>query len=105
MQGTTATYVALGSDLVAMTWLLSSIRLGGTIPGLCHKTYRTTRSKYPPWHTVVSPPNAYGVNMGIEQPFRDPQAPFPKRTHNCGALNASDAGSRVTLTGWLLPER
>ncbi|KAJ6510026.1 tRNA synthetases class II-domain-containing protein [Mycena vitilis] len=32
-------------------------------------------------------------------------APFPKRTHNCGALTAADVGSRVVLTGWLLPER
>ncbi|KAL0949568.1 hypothetical protein HGRIS_009617 [Hohenbuehelia grisea] len=32
-------------------------------------------------------------------------APFPKRTHNCGALTAADAGSRVILSGWLLPER
>ncbi|KAJ7667786.1 tRNA synthetases class II-domain-containing protein [Mycena polygramma] len=34
-----------------------------------------------------------------------PPAPFPKRTHNCGALAAADVGSRVVLTGWLLPER
>ncbi|KAJ7638608.1 tRNA synthetases class II-domain-containing protein [Roridomyces roridus] len=32
-------------------------------------------------------------------------APFPKRTHSCGALTAQDAGSRVVLTGWLQPER
>ncbi|KAJ7047588.1 tRNA synthetases class II-domain-containing protein [Mycena alexandri] len=32
-------------------------------------------------------------------------APFPKRTHTCGALTAADVGSRVVLTGWLLPER
>ncbi|KAJ7937263.1 hypothetical protein B0H13DRAFT_2302978 [Mycena leptocephala] len=32
-------------------------------------------------------------------------APFPKRTHSCGALTAADVGSRVVLTGWLLPER
>ncbi|KAF7355121.1 AA-TRNA-LIGASE-II domain-containing protein [Mycena sanguinolenta] len=32
-------------------------------------------------------------------------APFPKRTHSCGALSAADVGSRVVLTGWLLPER
>ncbi|KAF7352982.1 AA-TRNA-LIGASE-II domain-containing protein [Mycena venus] len=32
-------------------------------------------------------------------------APFPKRTHSCGALTAADVGSRVVLTGWLLPGR
>ncbi|KAK7061532.1 aa-TRNA-ligase-II domain-containing protein [Favolaschia claudopus] len=32
-------------------------------------------------------------------------APFPARTHSCGALTAADVGSRVVLTGWLLPER
>ncbi|KAJ7283865.1 hypothetical protein C8J57DRAFT_1677364 [Mycena rebaudengoi] len=32
-------------------------------------------------------------------------APFPQRTHTCGALSAADVGSRVVLTGWLLPER
>ncbi|KAF8826536.1 hypothetical protein HHX47_DHR5000288 [Lentinula edodes] len=32
-------------------------------------------------------------------------APFPSRTHTCGGLSALDAGSRVILTGWLLPER
>ncbi|KAJ3790576.1 tRNA synthetases class II-domain-containing protein [Lentinula aff. detonsa] len=32
-------------------------------------------------------------------------APFPSRTHTCGGLSARDAGSRVILTGWLLPER
>ncbi|KAH7930300.1 hypothetical protein BV22DRAFT_1140177 [Leucogyrophana mollusca] len=31
--------------------------------------------------------------------------PFPKRTHTCGELTAASAGSRVTLAGWLLPER
>ncbi|KAJ7774320.1 tRNA synthetases class II-domain-containing protein [Mycena maculata] len=36
---------------------------------------------------------------------QSPSAPFPKRTHNCGALTAADVGSRVVLTGWLLPER
>ncbi|TFK76130.1 hypothetical protein BDN72DRAFT_810172 [Pluteus cervinus] len=46
-----------------------------------------------------------------QQPFKfSPQqsphcAPFPKRTHNCGSLTAGDAGSRVILTGWLLPAR
>ncbi|KAF9563691.1 aspartyl-tRNA synthetase [Agrocybe pediades] len=32
-------------------------------------------------------------------------APFPKRTHTCGALSAGDAGKRVILMGWILPER
>ncbi|KAH7916741.1 hypothetical protein BJ138DRAFT_1169052 [Hygrophoropsis aurantiaca] len=32
-------------------------------------------------------------------------APFPKRTHTCGELTSASAGERVTLTGWLLPER
>ncbi|EMD41035.1 hypothetical protein CERSUDRAFT_62979 [Gelatoporia subvermispora B] len=30
---------------------------------------------------------------------------FPSRTHNCGALRASDADCDVVLVGWLLPER
>ncbi|KAJ7179338.1 hypothetical protein C8R46DRAFT_1211911 [Mycena filopes] len=37
--------------------------------------------------------------------LRPHSAPFPKRTHTCGALTAADVGSRVVLTGWLLPER
>ncbi|KAG2013916.1 aspartyl-tRNA synthetase [Coprinopsis cinerea AmutBmut pab1-1] len=32
-------------------------------------------------------------------------APFPRRTHSCGSLSAQDAGSKVVLAGWLLPER
>ncbi|KAF8204946.1 aspartyl-tRNA synthetase [Pholiota molesta] len=32
-------------------------------------------------------------------------SPYPNRTHTCGSLSAGDAGSRVILTGWLLPER
>ena len=32
-------------------------------------------------------------------------APFPKRSHNCGALTSGHVGSRVVLAGWLLPER
>ncbi len=36
--------------------------------------------------------------------YLDP-APFPKRSHNCGALTSADVGSTVVLTGWLLPER
>ncbi|KAF9485386.1 hypothetical protein BDN70DRAFT_988900 [Pholiota conissans] len=32
-------------------------------------------------------------------------APYPARTHTCGALSAGDAGKQVILTGWLLPER
>ncbi|KIJ70312.1 hypothetical protein HYDPIDRAFT_172163 [Hydnomerulius pinastri MD-312] len=32
-------------------------------------------------------------------------APYPKRTHTCGELTPAHAGSRVILTGWLLPER
>ncbi|KAJ3534202.1 hypothetical protein NM688_g7172 [Phlebia brevispora] len=31
--------------------------------------------------------------------------PFPARTHHCGGLSAKDAGSKVVLTGWLLPGR
>ncbi|EIW82250.1 hypothetical protein CONPUDRAFT_136775 [Coniophora puteana RWD-64-598 SS2] len=33
------------------------------------------------------------------------RAPFPRRTHNCGQLSSVNAGSRVVLAGWLLPER
>jgi hypothetical protein len=29
----------------------------------------------------------------------------PPRTHTCGALGPADAGKRVVLAGWLLPER
>ncbi|KAI0002982.1 tRNA synthetases class II-domain-containing protein [Russula compacta] len=36
---------------------------------------------------------------------RPTNAPFPKRSHNCGALTSADVGSRVVLAGWLLPER
>ncbi|KAF7331803.1 AA-TRNA-LIGASE-II domain-containing protein [Mycena kentingensis (nom. inval.)] len=32
-------------------------------------------------------------------------APFPPRTHSCGALSALNVGARVVLSGWLLPER
>lgn len=32
-------------------------------------------------------------------------APFPARTHTCAQLSAEHAGSRVVLTGWLLPPR
>ncbi|KAF8974593.1 tRNA synthetases class II-domain-containing protein [Flammula alnicola] len=50
---------------------------------------------------------------GMSRSFRvasgcwDPHfpAPYPKRTHTCGSLTAGDAGSRVILTGWILPER
>ncbi|CAK5275756.1 unnamed protein product, partial [Mycena citricolor] len=38
-------------------------------------------------------------------PLKPHSAPFPARTHNCGVLTAADVGSRVVLTGWLLPER
>ncbi|KAH7887947.1 hypothetical protein F5I97DRAFT_2013398 [Phlebopus sp. FC_14] len=31
--------------------------------------------------------------------------PYSKRTHTCGELSPAHAGSRVILTGWLLPER
>ncbi|KAL1744391.1 tRNA synthetases class II-domain-containing protein [Schizophyllum fasciatum] len=40
--------------------------------------------------------------------FRLPKtvlAPYPKRTHNCGTLSAADAGKKVVLAGWILPER
>lgn len=32
-------------------------------------------------------------------------APFPRRTHHCGTLSAKHAGSKVVLSGWLLPGR
>ncbi|KAI0069041.1 hypothetical protein BV25DRAFT_77833 [Artomyces pyxidatus] len=32
-------------------------------------------------------------------------APFPSRSHTCGALSSKDVGARVVLAGWLLPER
>ncbi|KAI1792850.1 hypothetical protein LXA43DRAFT_1003500 [Ganoderma leucocontextum] len=31
-------------------------------------------------------------------------APFPKRTHTCGALTVADADKAVVLTGWLVPK-
>ncbi|KAI0092817.1 hypothetical protein BDY19DRAFT_926459 [Irpex rosettiformis] len=45
--------------------------------------------------TVASAPNTY----------RGHCAPFPARTHTCAQLSAQNAGSRVVLTGWLLPPR
>lgn len=38
-------------------------------------------------------------------PLKAHCSPFPRRTHTCGSLSARDAGSKVTLTGWLLPGR
>ncbi|EIM88250.1 uncharacterized protein STEHIDRAFT_120456, partial [Stereum hirsutum FP-91666 SS1] len=32
-------------------------------------------------------------------------APFPNRTHTCGALTSKDVGSNVVLAGWLVSER
>ncbi|KIY49584.1 hypothetical protein FISHEDRAFT_41643, partial [Fistulina hepatica ATCC 64428] len=32
-------------------------------------------------------------------------APFPKRTHNCGALSAKDDGEQVVVAGWLSSKR
>ncbi|KAJ7499145.1 tRNA synthetases class II-domain-containing protein [Mycena latifolia] len=45
-----------------------------------------------------------GEVAGVKE-AEDGLSPFPKRTHSCGALTAADVGSRVVLTGWLLPER
>lgn len=39
------------------------------------------------------------------QSLKAHNAPFPRRSHHCGSLSAKDAGSSVTLTGWLLPGR
>ncbi|TCD71341.1 hypothetical protein EIP91_011112 [Steccherinum ochraceum] len=38
-------------------------------------------------------------------PSRAHNAPYPTRTHNCGALRLEDAGSKVVLAGWLCPGR
>ncbi|KIY67356.1 aspartyl-tRNA synthetase [Cylindrobasidium torrendii FP15055 ss-10] len=38
-------------------------------------------------------------------PLRAHCGPFPARTHTCGGLSDSDAGSRVVLSGWLLNKR
>ncbi|KIL00386.1 hypothetical protein PAXRUDRAFT_130007 [Paxillus rubicundulus Ve08.2h10] len=46
------------------------------------------------WNTQTSSTHAFSHS-----------APYPKRTHTCGELTPAHAGSRVTLTGWLLPER
>ncbi|KAF8897296.1 hypothetical protein BD779DRAFT_1490101 [Infundibulicybe gibba] len=40
-----------------------------------------------------------------QDPPQPHSAPYPVRTHNCGSLSAGDAGSRVILAGWILPER
>ncbi|CAA7260176.1 unnamed protein product [Cyclocybe aegerita] len=32
-------------------------------------------------------------------------APYPDRTHSCGSLSPDNAGQRVILAGWILPER
>ncbi|EDR14155.1 uncharacterized protein LACBIDRAFT_305695 [Laccaria bicolor S238N-H82] len=45
----------------------------------------------------------YSLQASCQQRARS--APYPKRTHNCGSLTARDAGSRVVLAGWILPER
>ena len=37
-------------------------------------------------------------------PHGFPTAPFPRRTHTCGALSPSDADKTVVLTGWLIPK-
>ncbi|EKM59710.1 uncharacterized protein PHACADRAFT_250385 [Phanerochaete carnosa HHB-10118-sp] len=39
------------------------------------------------------------------QSLKSHNAPFPRRSHHCGSLSVKDAGSSVTLTGWLLPGR
>jgi len=55
-------------------------------------------------HIVVSSP-PYNRRGLIKLWYYPISAPYPSRTHTCGALSARDAGSRVILTGWLLPER
>lgn len=37
--------------------------------------------------------------------FHASAAPFPPRTHSCSQLSNDLAGAKVTLAGWLLPER
>ncbi|KAH8106244.1 tRNA synthetases class II-domain-containing protein [Cristinia sonorae] len=57
------------------------------------------RTKLPPFIAARS------FAIQSDPPSRAHSAPYQKRTHNCGALNLSHAGSRVVLAGWLSPGR
>ncbi|KAI0370230.1 hypothetical protein BV20DRAFT_1019264 [Pilatotrama ljubarskyi] len=49
---------------------------------------------------------AYGVNAPEDRTTTQVahSAPFPRRTHTCGALSAEDAEKPVVLVGWLVPK-
>ncbi|KAJ3762893.1 hypothetical protein EV360DRAFT_92159 [Lentinula raphanica] len=53
----------------------------------------------------ISTSSSTSQDLPNDTKFSAHTAPFPSRTHTCGGLSARDAGSRVILTGWLLPER
>jgi hypothetical protein len=68
-------------------------------------THTTTSLSSPPHKWFVTPyvlssfSHHFGISVGSAP------APFPKRSHTCGALTSADVGSSVVLAGWLLPER
>ncbi|KAJ7507537.1 tRNA synthetases class II-domain-containing protein [Mycena galericulata] len=57
------------------------------------------------WRVLRCPPVPRFSRKYAAPSLRPHSAPFPNRTHTCGALTLADVGSRVVLTGWLLPER
>ncbi|KAF8271780.1 hypothetical protein EI94DRAFT_1770283 [Lactarius quietus] len=59
-----------------------------------------------PWSVSPSLPPSLSVELDSPSAFRwCAPAPFPKRSHNCGALTSADVGSPVVLAGWILSER
>ncbi|KAK2466515.1 hypothetical protein APHAL10511_002157 [Amanita phalloides] len=55
--------------------------------------------------TLPCPHKSLALYSSRSHPLSAHSAPYPSRTHDCGALSANDVGSRVVLAGWLLPER
>ncbi|KII95787.1 hypothetical protein PLICRDRAFT_34734 [Plicaturopsis crispa FD-325 SS-3] len=78
-----------------------SRRIHATVLEHQHRASSLTLSKRS--HATNTPPP--GVNANAHLRTDAHCAPYPKRTHNCGALTAADVGSRVVLAGWILPER
>ncbi|KAI0303133.1 tRNA synthetases class II-domain-containing protein [Russula brevipes] len=64
---------------------------------LLHSHHRPTNGSSPLRPLVLF--SSFGISVGSAP------APFPKRSHTCGALTSADVGSSVVLAGWLLPER
>lgn len=55
-----------------------------------------------PQPTQQAHSGALSSNCSHCHPHDFPTAPFPRRTHTCGALLPSDADKTVVLTGWLM---